>query len=431
MADVRHDGDMHSSIDTTPSSTSTRLSRVVVLLFALTAGSSAGCLYYLQPLLHEVGSDFGVSTTAAGLIISVTQAGYLIGLALVVPLGDFVNRRRLVSGLLIVSCVGLAIAAAAPAYAALMVMVFAVGISASAAQVVVPWAAAIAGPGERGAVVGTVMSGLLIGILFSRVISGLIAEAGGWRTVLVVAAVVQVVMALAVWFRAPQTATSTGGNSYLRVLGSIFTLIRTENVLRHRMLLGGLNMATFSAMWTAIAFLLAGAHGSSYHFSDAAIGLFGLAGVAGAMAAPRVGRLADRGFLRHTQYGVWLVQLVSWGLLWVGAHQVIVLIIALLVFDFGVQGVQIANQAAVYSLDGETRSRLTTAYMVAYFTGGVIGSAFGGWAYQTGGWSLVCAAGAGAAAAGLALWGWFAITERGHEVQGVAAQGRLRARATA
>ncbi|MEP9414549.1 MULTISPECIES: MFS transporter [unclassified Gordonia (in: high G+C Gram-positive bacteria)] len=422
---------MHTSTDTPASSASTRLSRVVVLLFALTAGSSAGCLYYLQPLLHEVGSDFGVSTTAAGLIISVTQAGYLIGLALVVPLGDFVNRRRLVSGLLIVSCVGLAIAAAAPAYAVLMVMVFAVGISASAAQVVVPWAAAIAGPGERGAVVGTVMSGLLIGILFSRVISGLIAEAGGWRTVLVVAAVVQVVMALAVWFRAPQTATSTGGNSYLRVLGSIFTLIRTENVLRHRMLLGGLNMATFSAMWTAIAFLLAGAHGSSYHFSDAAIGLFGLAGVAGAMAAPRVGRLADRGFLRHTQYGVWLVQLVSWGLLWVGAHQVIVLIIALLVFDFGVQGVQIANQAAVYSLDGEARSRLTTAYMVAYFTGGVIGSAFGGWAYQTGGWSLVCAAGAGAAAAGLALWGWFAITERGHEVQGVAAQGRLRARATA
>lgn len=404
-----------------------RLSRLVVFLFAVTAGSSAGCLYYLQPLLHEVGNDLGVSTTAAGLIVSLTQVGYLIGLALVVPLGDFLDRRRLVGGLLVLSCLCLAIAAASPTYGVLMAMVFAVGISASAAQVVVPWAAAVAAPGERGAVVGTVMSGLLVGILFSRVFAGLVAQAGGWRVVLVVAAVVQVAMAAAVYLRAPHTAsTRDSGTSYPRVLASIWTLIRTENVLLHRMILGGLNMAAFSAMWTAIAFLLAGAHGSSYHFSDAAIGLFGLAGVAGALAAPRVGKLADRGYLRHTQYGVWLALLIGWGLLWAGAHQVIVLIVALLVFDFGVQGVQIANQAAVYSLDGEARSRLTTAYMVAYFTGGVVGSAFGGWAYQTGGWTLVCAAGAGTAVLGMLLWAWFAFTERYHRVQGVAAQHRLR-----
>ncbi|WHU48450.1 MFS transporter [Gordonia sp. L191] len=411
----------------TTSSPTSRLSRVIVLLFAVTAGSSAGCLYYLQPVLHEVGGDLHVSTTAAGLIISVTQVGYLIGLALVVPLGDFLDRRRLVGGLLVVSCIGLAIAAAAPTYAVLIIMVFAVGVSASAAQVVVPWAAAVAGPSERGAVVGTVMSGLLVGILFSRVLSGLIAQAGGWRTVLVVAAVMQVMMAAAVWWRAPHTAVERSGTtSYPRVLASIATLIRSESVLRHRMVLGGLNMAAFSAMWTAIAFLLAGAHGSSYHFSDAEIGLFGLAGVAGALAAPRVGRLADRGYLRHTQYGVWVVQLLSWGLLWAGAHQVLVLILALLVFDFGVQGVQIANQAAVYSLDGEARSRLTTAYMVAYFAGGVAGSAFGGWAYQTGGWNLVCAAGAATAVLGIVLWAAFAIGEREHSVQGIAAQQRLR-----
>ena len=144
------------------------MSRLVVLLFAITAGSSAGCLYYLQPLLHEVANDFHISTAAAGLVVSITQVGYLIGLALVVPLGDFVNRRALVGGLLVVSCAALAVAAFSPSYAVLMIMVFAVGISASAAQIVVPWAAAVAAPGERGAIVGTVMSGLLVGILFSR-----------------------------------------------------------------------------------------------------------------------------------------------------------------------------------------------------------------------------------------------------------------------
>lgn len=403
------------------------MSRLVVLLFAITAGSSAGCLYYLQPLLHEVASDFHISTAAAGLVVSITQVGYLIGLALVVPLGDFVNRRALVGGLLVVSCAALAVAAFSPSYAVLMIMVFAVGISASAAQIVVPWAAAVAAPGERGAIVGTVMSGLLVGILFSRVFSGLVAQLGGWRTVLVVAAVVQLAMAAAVWWFAPRTPVSAASTSYPRVLWSILTLIRSEKVLRHRMLLGGLNMAAFSGMWTAIAFLLAGAHGSEYHFSDAVIGLFGLAGVAGALAAPRVGKLADRGYLRHTQYAVWVVELVGWALLYWGAHQVIVLIVALLVFDFGVQGVQIANQAAVYSLDDEARSRLTTAYMVAYFAGGVLGSAFGGWAYQTGGWALVCATGAATAIAGIVLWAVFAITERDHPRQGVVAHSRLRA----
>ena len=406
------------------------MSRLVVLLFAITAGSSAGCLYYLQPLLHEVASDFHISTAAAGLVVSITQVGYLIGLALVVPLGDFVNRRALVGGLLVVSCAALAVAAFSPSYAVLMIMVFAVGISASAAQIVVPWAAAVAAPGERGAIVGTVMSGLLVGILFSRVFSGLVAQLGGWRTVLVVAAVVQLAMAAAVWWFAPRTPVNAASTSYPRVLWSILTLIRSEKVLRHRMLLGGLNMAAFSGMWTAIAFLLAGAHSSEYHFSDAVIGLFGLAGVAGALAAPRVGKLADRGYLRHTQYAVWVVELVGWALLYWGAHQVIVLIVALLVFDFGVQGVQIANQAAVYSLDDEARSRLTTAYMVAYFAGGVLGSAFGGWAYQTGGWALVCATGAATAIAGMVLWSVFAITERDHPIQGVVAHSRLRAAAT-
>lgn len=406
----------------------THLSRVVVFLFAVTAGSSAGCLYYLQPLLHEISVDFSISTATAGLLIAVTQIGYLLGLAFVVPLGDFVNRRRLVTGLLAVSCLALVAAGLMPAYGGLLTMVFAVGVSASAAQVVVPWAAAIAAPNERGAVVGNVMSGLLIGILSSRVLSGLVAEVGGWRAILFVAAGLQVAMAVAVWFRAPEARPEAAGSgqSYPQVLRSILTLVRTHDVLRHRMFLGGLSMAAFSCMWTAIAFLLAGAGDSSYSYSEAEIGLFGLAGVAGALIAPVVGKLADRGYLRHTQYGVWGAQIAGWVLLWAGAHHVVVLVIALLIFDFGVQGVQLANQTGVYSLDGQARSRLTTAYMVAYFAGGVIGSTVGGLAYQAGGWPLVCTIGTGSAIVGLATWAIFSWTERGHPLQGRAAHAELR-----
>lgn len=410
---------------------STRLSRLVVFLFAVTAGSSAGCLYYLQPLLHEISVDFSISTATAGLLVSVTQVGYLLGLAFVVPLGDFVNRRRLVTGLLAVSCLALVAAGLMPAYGGLLTMVFAVGVSASAAQIVVPWAAAIAAPEERGAVVGNVMSGLLIGILLSRVLSGLVAEVGGWRAILFVAAVLQLTMAAAVWFRAPgaRPAAAGSGQSYPQVLRSILTLVGTHDVLRHRMFLGGLSMATFSCMWTTIAFLLAGAGDSSYTYSEAEIGLFGLAGVAGALVAPVVGKLADRGFLRHTQYGVWGAQIVGWLLLRAGGHQVVLLVIALLVFDFGVQGVQLANQTGVYSLDGEARSRLTTAYMVSYFAGGVIGSSIGGWAYQSGGWTLVCEIGIGSAVVGFAAWAVFSWTERAHPIQGRAAHAELRAMA--
>ncbi|GAA4386438.1 MFS transporter [Tsukamurella soli] len=399
-----------------------RLSSALVTLFAVTAGSSAGCLYYLQPLLHEVGRDLHVQVAAAGTVVSAAQVGYLIGLALVVPLGDFVDRRRLVCGLLLGSCVALLGAAAAPQFAVLLALTACGGITAAAAQVVVPWASALAAPHERGAVVGRVMSGLLIGILGSRILSGLIAQVGGWRTVLVVAAAVQVLMAGAVWALSPRHDAVPGGTdstnpgapaatpSYPRALLSILTLIRREPVLRHRMVLGALSMAGFSVCWTALAFLLSGSHGAHYHYGDAAIGLFGLAGIAGALGAPVVGRLADRGHVGIATTVGWCIQLVGWALLLVGGHSVLVLILALLVFDLGVQGVQLCNQTAVYALAPDARSRITTAYMVAYFVGGVVGSSLGGAAYQVGGWAAVCGVGGVLALAGLGCWAWFART---------------------
>ncbi|MFJ1458313.1 MFS transporter [Nocardia sp. N2S4-5] len=399
------------SISTAPPAA--KLTRLVVLVFAITAGSSAGCLYYLQPLLHEVAGELSISTATAALVVSAAQVGYLAGLALLVPLGDFLERRRMVPVLLAASVAALIFSAAAPNLPVLLLSVFATGVTASAAQVVVPWASALAHPDRRGEIVGTVMSGLLLGILLSRVLAGAVAQLGGWRAVLVVAAGIQLVMSVSVYLLAPATGQAArvpgaSGERYLEVLASIVTLIRVHPVLRHRMVLGFLAMACFSGVWTAIAFLLSGAHGAPYEFSEFAIGLFGFAGVAGALGAPVVGRLADRGRLRAVTTLVWIVVLISWALLAWGGHNLFALVAALLVFDFGIQGIQLSNQSAVYALDPAARSRLTTAYMVTYFLGGVAGSVTAGSAYQAGGWSLVCELGSAATILGLALWALFA-----------------------
>ncbi|MTE15994.1 MFS transporter [Nocardia sp. CT2-14] len=387
----------------------TALTRTTVLVFAVTAGSSAAGNYYLQPLLHEVAGDLHISTATAALLVSAAQIGYLCGLALLVPLGDFLHRHRMVPMLLLASVAALLVSAFAPNFGVLFAGVAATGVAASAAQVVVPWASALADPARRGQVVGTVMSGLLLGILLSRVLSGAVAQLGGWRAVLLVAAGLQVVMAISVYALAPATPRAATGESYPQVLASILGLIRRHAVLRQRMMLGFILMACFSAVWTAIAFLLSGSRGSEYHYSEFAIGLFGLAGVVGALGAPVVGRSADRGRLRRVTTLTWLVLLAGWALMAWGAHSVAALITALVIFDFGIQGAHLTNQSAIYTLDPAARSRLTTAYMVTYFLGGVVGSVTAGAAYEAGGWSLVCEIGVVATVLGLLLWAVFAL----------------------
>ncbi|MVU75784.1 MFS transporter [Nocardia sp. ET3-3] len=400
---------MTRKAEETRSEVGTTLSRTTVLVFAITAGSSAAGNYYLQPLLHEVSGDLRISTATAALLVSAAQIGYLCGLAFLVPLGDFLRRHRMVPMLLVASVAALLVSAFAPNFPVLFAGVVATGVTASAAQVVVPWASSLAHPDRRGQVVGTVMSGLLLGILLSRVLAGAVAQLGGWRAVLLVAAGLQVVMAISVYLLAPATPRAASGESYPEVLTSILALIRRHPVLRQRMTLGFLVMASFSLVWTAIAFLLAGSHGSAYRYSEFTIGLFGLAGVLGALGAPVVGRLADRGHLRRVTTLTWLVLLASWALVAWGGHNVIALIAALLVFDFGIQGSHLTNQSAIYALDPAARSRLTTAYMVTYFLGGVAGSVTAGVAYQAGGWALVCGIGVAAALFGLLLWAVFAL----------------------
>jgi predicted MFS family arabinose efflux permease len=376
------------------------VSRGLVLLLATTCGAAAANLYYAQPLLHTLSGALGVSNSTAGLVITISQLGYVLGLALLLPLGDLRERRGLISTTLLLTAAGMVVAALAPSFAVFGAAIAVVGVTSVVAQVVVAMSSSLSADEERGRVVGTVMSGLLIGILLARTVSGLIAAAFGWRTVFWFAAAAMLALSVTLR-RALPRVPPTADLSYRGLLRSVLALIREEPVLRQRMLIGALDFGCFSTLWTALAFLLSGA---PYHYGNAVIGLFGLVGVVGAGAASLAGRLADRGRGGWTTTATALVMLASWAVLALGKTSLAALIVGIAVLDLGVQGLHISNQSAIYALRPEARSRLTTAYMVAYFLGGALASALAASLYASGGWAAVCALGGGTALLALVVW---------------------------
>ncbi len=376
------------------------MTRGMVALFAVACGISVANLYYAQPLLPLISRQFHVGSGTADLAVTAAQIGYGIGLALIVPLGDILIRRRLVPGILVVAAAALFTASAAPDMIVLLIAVAVAGITSVSAQILVPFAASLASEQDRGRVVGTVMSGLLLGILLARTFSGLIAEAAGWRTVFVVAGVMVLGLSLQLHRRLPDEH-SRPSIAYKELLGSVVHLMRTEPLLRLRSAIGALAFATFNVVWTSLAFLLAG---PPYHESEAVIGLFGLLGAAGALAASFSGRLADRGHERWVSGGALAVTAASMALLALGSDRLWALIAGILLVDLGIQAVHIQNQQLIFGIDPAARSRLNTGYMVSYFIGGAVGSAATGIAYAAGGWSSVMVLGAGFSGAGLILW---------------------------
>jgi predicted MFS family arabinose efflux permease len=317
-----------------------------------------------------------------------------------VPLGDMLERRRLLTILLLAAAVVAAASAAAPSFAVLAAALALLAGLSALAQIVVPLASSLAHDHERGHVVGIVMSGLLVGILVARTLSGALAELGGWRLSVGVAAGSMLLMALLLR-RALPLSPPTEDVHYRAALRSVLDLVREEPVLRQRMALTACGFGGFSVLWTSAAFLLGG---SPYHYSEGVIGLFGLAGAAGALAAPVAGRIADRGHGRLGLTAFLIAVLASWGLLALGGSSVIALIAGIAILDLGVQGAHISNQATIYALRPEARSRLTTAYIVAMFLGGVAGSLLSATVYSSSGWHATCLLGAGIAASGLVIW---------------------------
>ena len=383
----------------TPTHT-TKMTTSMVALFAMACGISAANLYYAQPLLPQISKGLHVGSGSAALVITAAQIGYGLGLALLVPLGDILVRRRLVPGILVLAAVALFCASAAPNIIVLIIAVAVAGVCSVSAQILVPFAATLASDDQRGRVVGTVMSGLLLGILLARTFSGLIAEVAGWRTVFIVAGGVVLVLSFLLHHRLPDEEVRVSID-YKELLGSVVRLMRTEPLLRLRSAIGALVFATFNVIWTSLAFLLVG---SPYHYSEAVIGLFGLLGAAGALAASFSGRLADRGLERFVTGGSLIVIVASIGLLAIGQHQLWALMVGILIGDLGIQAVHIQNQQLIFGIDPLARSRLNTGYMVTYFIGGAIGSATTGLAYGIGGWHAVIVLGAVYSIGVLILW---------------------------
>ncbi|PWI44102.1 MFS transporter [Streptomyces sp. ICBB 8177] len=390
-----------------------RIGHGTVWLFAVATGVCVANLYYSQPLLDAIASGLGVSHSAAALTVTLTQLGYATGLITLLPLGDLLNRRRLVPVMAVGTACALAAMAAAPSAPLLLAAAVAVGLGATTAQVLVPYAADLATDAERGKVVGTVMSGLLLGILLARTVAGYLEQLGGWRTVYVVAAVAMVLLAGALWFRLPAAPARTGLR-YPALLASTLRILREEPVLRLRAVLGALAFAVFSVLWTALTFLLSGA---PYHYADGTIGLFGLLGAAGALAASAAGRIADRGHAAAATTVTSVLLALSWLPLWLGGHRLYGLLVGVVVLDLAVQGLHVTNQSQVYRLRPEARSRINSAYMTTYFIGGAIGSSLAPVAYDEGGWTAVSVLGAALGAASVVVWGAAGLTARRHRAR--------------
>ncbi|MFD1541791.1 MFS transporter [Nonomuraea guangzhouensis] len=379
----------------------------LLLLMSTATGLAVAGNYFAQPLLDLIGRELRVGPSLAALVVTAAQSGYALGLILLVPLGDLVERRRLAVALYAATAVLLLVSATAANGMVLLASTALTALTSVGAQVVVPFAATLADPAERGRVVGTVMTGLMLGLLLARTASGALSELGGWRTVYWVHAVLMALMAVLLRVFLPRLGGDDRHLSYLGLLRSTVAMFRHEPLLRWRSGIGALSLASFSVLWTALTFLLAG---SPYGWPEPAIGLFGLVGVVGALTATVAGRLADRGHVQIVTGGGTVLLLASWAALAAGARSLVWLLAGVIVLDLAHQAVLNSSQNVLYALRPEARNRINSAFMTSLFLGGAVGSALTSVIWVNGGWTGVCVLGATLSAGTVALWGLERVT---------------------
>ncbi|MER2474426.1 MFS transporter [Photorhabdus laumondii] len=385
---------MEENISRTP------LSPALIALIAIATGLVVASNYYAQPLLDTIALQFNLTVNEAGFIVTTAQLSYAVGLTFLVPLGDMFERRSLIVSMTILAAVGLLITATSQNIWQMLLGTALTGLFSVVAQVLVPLAATLALPHQRGKAVGTIMSGLLLGILLARTISGTMATLGGWRTVFWVASVLLVILSLTLWRYLPRYKQVTNLN-YFQLLGSIVNLITTSPLLRVRAILGALTFANFSLLWTSMAFLLSA---PPFNYSEGVIGLFGLVGAAGALMATQTGRLVDKGKGPLTTSISLVLLLLSWIPIGLVKESLIGFIIGVFLLDIAIQGVHVTNQSTIYRIMPEARNRLTAAYMTSYFIGGALGSLVSGYAYKHSGWYGVATAGIAICIISLIVW---------------------------
>ncbi|ABM56809.1 MFS transporter [Verminephrobacter eiseniae] len=371
---------------------STHLSSWMTVFLAAACGLLAANIYYAQPLVGLIGASLGLPRAATGLIVTMTQIGYGAGLLLIVPLGDLFENRRLTLVLVVLAAVALLAAGASTQPGFFLAASLFVGLGTVAVQVLVPYAAHMAPEAERGRVVGNVMSGLMLGIMLARPVASFITQLSSWHVVFMLSGSAMAGLALLLGWMLPRRVP-TSRLRYADLLASMGRIATTMPVLRRRALYHACLFGAFSLFWTTTPLLLT----ESFHLSQGEIALFALAGVAGAIAAPIAGRVADRGW---TRIATWAAMLAVAGAFLMtsigepGSHwRLAFLVVAAVVLDFGVSAHMTLGQRAIFGLDPALRARLNGLYMSTFFIGGALGSGLGGWAYAEAGWWLTCCIG--------------------------------------
>jgi predicted MFS family arabinose efflux permease len=370
------------------------------------SGICVANIYYCQPLLSEIGRSLGVSDRAIGYLPMWTLAGTALGMFTFVPLGDMVPRRKLIVIMSVFSGLTVAMMAVAPNLALVNAAAFATGLTGIVMHLILPFAAKLAAPERRGRVVGTVLSGLLLGILLARVVSGFVGDLLGWRAMYWIAAGAMFTLAIALRYALPYDRPEPDLR-YGELARSIVALVLTQPMLREAAIIGGMLFGAFSSFWATLVFFLGT---PPYHYGARAAGLFGLVGAVGVLFAPWAGRLSDRKGPAFTVTLGILVSLGSYAVFDIAGYGVWGLVAGVILLDLGVQAGHVANQTRIYALVPEARSRLNTVYMVTYFLGGALGSALGAYGWTHWRWNGVCAAGAVQLLMALGVRGWMHLS---------------------
>jgi len=376
------------------------LSNKLAVLFAIAGGIAVGNLYWAQPLLTEIATALEVSPGTVGLLVTMTQIGYAVGVLLIVPLGDMLPRRGLIPGIMAYSAVALLAGALSPNFVMLAAALAAVGMTNVAGQLLTPLAGDLASPEERGKVVGTIVSGLLAGILLSRTVSGVLCDAFGWRAVYGVASLCTILMAVLLWSAIP-TEQVRPRVAYRMLILSVFQIVDRYRTVQITLLIGALAFSVFTLFWTGLTFLLSAA---PYSYTVSQIGLVGLVGLAGALVARRVGRFHDRGWSVAVTGFALCLAILSLLIAMVGAGSIILVLLAILLLDIAIQAVNVLNQSRILSVEPASRSRLNTAFVACNFVGGAFGSALSGWLWSLGGWVALMLCGISMTTLALAIW---------------------------
>ena len=378
------------------------MTKFLAILFAICSGLAIGNLYWAQPLLVQIMDGFGLPAANGGLLVTATQIGYAMGILFILPLGDFVRRKRMIALVMVLSVLALVSCAISPSFIILSLSLFSMGIVTISGQIILPLAGDLSREDERGHIVGIVSSGITTGILFSRFASGIIAGFWGWRSVYVIAAALNLVMVLVMIYVLPEIPAKNKFKSYGKLLASVFTTFKNHrslpNILLHSGLIFGL---IFNIFWTSLTFLLSA---EPFNYNTFQIGIVSLAGLAAAVFGVGIGKLQDKGLSIPALGAFIVVCLVSMVCGFAFSDSIVAIVIVAAVLSVAVQGVSVLTQTRLFNLSQGERSRLNTVFVVNNFIFGAVGSALASLLWSLGGWSYVMMAASAVSVAALIVW---------------------------